>query len=93
MVAAAEKRLREELGIETALQDLGKLTYHARYGDEGSENEVCHVLSGRYDGPVMTDPAEVSEYRWTGVAELLEAIDESEDDYAPWLVKGLVLYR
>lgn len=93
MVAAAEKRLREELGIETALQDLGKFTYHARYGDEGSENEVCHVLSGRYDGPVRTDPAEVSEYRWTGVAELLEAIDESEDDYAPWLVKGLALYR
>lgn len=89
MVTAAEKRLREELDIRAALDDIGRFTYHARYADDGSENEVCHLLVGRYDGPVRPDPAEVSEHRWTGAAGLRDDISEHGELYAPWLSPGL----
>ena len=89
MVTAAEKRLREELGIEAALDDIGKFTYHARYADDGSENEVCHVLVGRYDGPVRPDPAEVLEYGWLDIAALRDGIAEHGEAYAPWLGPAL----
>ena len=89
IAAAAKKRLREELGIAAVLEDVGKFTYHARYGDEGSENEVCHLLVASYDGPVIPDPAEVSEYSWLDVAALRDDISQHSEVYAPWVVPAL----
>jgi isopentenyl-diphosphate Delta-isomerase len=89
MAAAAEKRLREELGIVALLEDVGRFTYHARYGREGSENEVCHLLVGSYDGPVIPDPAEVLEFSWVDIAALRVEIAEHGEAYAPWVSPAL----
>jgi len=86
---AAEKRLGEELGFETQLEIVGSIRYQARYRDVGSENELCYVLVCDYDGEVQPDPAEVEEFRWVLPEELLSAIAESPDEYAPWLAGSL----
>lgn len=93
MLPAAEKRLREELGISTELEVLGKFRYHARFGDEGSENEVCALLAGRYDGEPEPDPAEVAECRWVRPERLKSDIGEEPDIYAPWLLPGLRIFE
>lgn len=89
MVEAAGKRLREELGISTELEVLGKFQYQAPYDRESSENEICSVLYGQYDGEVSPDPKEVSGLRWSEIGELKRAIEERADEYAPWLAPGL----
>lgn len=89
LVAAAQKRLQEELGIRTELETHGKFQYQASYEDEGSENEICFVLSGKYDGVIRPDPQEVSEYRWVDADELKGEIADSRDEHAPWLITGL----
>jgi len=85
VAAAAEKRLCEELGFDTPLETIGKVRYHARYMDVGSENELCSVLVGEYEGEVRPDPSEVEEFRWVQIEELQKSIADSADDFAPWL--------
>lgn len=89
LAAAAEKRLEQEIGISVELKTLGKFRYQASYEDRGSENEICFVLAGDFEGTPQPDPREVFEYRWVGLHELKEDIDKDRDDYAPWLIRGL----
>jgi isopentenyl-diphosphate delta-isomerase len=89
IAASAEKRLREELGIDTLLEVIGKFHYQARYMDVGSENELCFVLAGKHEGEVRPDPAEVEEFRWVQIDELHRSIADSADDFAPWLAGSL----
>jgi isopentenyl-diphosphate delta-isomerase len=89
MTAAAEKRLRQELGFGTGLKTVGKFTYRVPFQDAGIEHELCHVLVGEHDGEVRPDPAEVQEYRWTGVSRLHGDIAARGDEFAPWLSPAL----
>lgn len=87
--AAAAKRLPEELGFSTKLRTKGYFLYRAAYRDVGSENELCYLLTGEYDGEVRADPEEVAEYRWVALEELSTAMEADPDGYAPWLPPAL----
>lgn len=89
LVEAAVSRLEAELGFSTKLEDLGRFEYMARFGDAGSEHEVCHTLAGRYTGDIMPDPAEVSEAHWVRVAALKDELASDEEGFAPWLAPAL----
>ena len=49
-VGAGERRLKEELGIISPLKMVGKFQYQVRYKNIGSENELCAILIGEYNG-------------------------------------------
>ncbi|MFH1151117.1 MAG: isopentenyl-diphosphate Delta-isomerase [Actinomycetota bacterium] len=87
--AAAAKRLPEELGFSTTLRTEGHFLYRAAYRDVGSENELCYLLAGEYDGEVPADPEEVAEYRWVAPEELSSAMEADPEGYAPWLPPAL----
>jgi len=53
--------------------------------DVGSENELCSVLVGEYEGEVRPDPSEVEEFRWVQIEELQKSVADRADDFAPWL--------
>ena len=67
---AAEKRVREELGVDSCLHFLFKFEYRARYDGRGSENELCHVYAGLLAGEPKVNEFEVSDWRmiWPAVA-------------------------
>lgn len=81
---AAKRRLMEELGISCDVEYLGKFQYQAKYGDVGSENEICAVLIGRYDGYMVANSKEVADYKWIDYEELLNDVDKNPDKYTPW---------
>ena len=81
--SAAERRLPQELGFKCNLKYLFKFVYQAPYKDVGSENEVCAVLIGKYDGEVKPNPKEVAEWKFMNLKELEEEIT-NEDRYTPW---------
>ena len=82
---AVERRLYEELGMTSQLEFLFKFSYHAAFGEEGSEREVCSVFIGRSGDPVSANANEVADWRWISESRLDAALRESADLYTPWL--------
>jgi mevalonate kinase/isopentenyl-diphosphate delta-isomerase type 1 len=84
-VAAAHRRLTEELGIAVPLTYLFKFAYQARYDASGSENELCSVFIGRSDQTIAADPREVDAWRYVTLAELDAELAEAPERFTPWL--------
>jgi isopentenyl-diphosphate delta-isomerase len=82
--AAALRRLSEEMGFCCELQPLLRTAYRASVDNGLIEDEVCHLLAGRYSGPINPDPAEVEAYKWVSRHGLIEAIALSPENFAPW---------
>ena len=89
VVASAERRVGEELGLACRLADVGTLTYRAVCPVSGLvEHEFDHVLVGVVEADPAPDAAEVARVRWAGATEVLEA---PPADSAPWLLPVLRL--
>jgi isopentenyl-diphosphate Delta-isomerase len=83
---AAARRLREELGLATALT----FTFHARYRaalDHGMiENELVYVFAGRLPaGPIRPDPMEADATDLATLDDLEEQVSISPRRYTIWL--------
>ncbi|HLP60730.1 MAG TPA: isopentenyl-diphosphate Delta-isomerase [Candidatus Deferrimicrobium sp.] len=81
---ATHRRLKEELGIETRVFFLFKFEYRASYGVIGSENELCSVFIGKWDGPVVVDPGEIAEWQFIDLQELDKELRVRPEVYTPW---------
>ncbi len=89
VVASATTRLREELGLEAALRDVGSILYRAVCPESGLvEHELDHVLLGETDAEPLPDPAEVADLGWFRVGEVLHP--RCPLRRAPWLVPALL---
>ncbi len=82
---AANRRGKEELGIETDFQDLGAFYYFAKYNGD-AENEYCHVLVGKTVEEISPNPVEISEIKSVNPQDLKEDVVMHKEKYAPWLV-------
>ncbi|MDJ0836022.1 MAG: isopentenyl-diphosphate Delta-isomerase [Acidobacteriota bacterium] len=83
--AAAHRRLLEELGVTVdRLEHIYGFSYEAGFGDEGSENEYCHVFFGRLRVQPVVNEEEIQAVRWMTVAELDEALAAAPDNFTPW---------
>lgn len=87
MATATLRRIKEELGVESELEYVYKFQYHARFGDLGSEHELCSVYLGRVEAvSVEPNPTEIATTRWLDVGEVDDwmAQPEPADAIAPW---------
>ena len=84
-LAAARRRIGEELGIETELSFLFKFEYQAQYNETGAEHELCWVFVGHFTGEPTVDASEVADWRFIRPADLAGAIEADPLEYSPWL--------
>jgi len=90
---AGERRLPEELGFSCSLKLVDKFQYQARYKNIGSENELCAILIGKYNGEkIKINRKEVSDWKWVKVEELENDFKKNPNKYAPWFIIGLKRY-
>lgn len=80
---SGERRLPVELGFSCKLKFFFKFQYQVRFGDSGSENEMCALLVGHYDEEIAPNPLEVKSIQWVSLEELAKEIDDGKV-YAPW---------
>jgi isopentenyl-diphosphate delta-isomerase len=85
MAQAVQRRTREELASDAAMVFTHKFEYHARFGAEGSEHELCHVFVGVSDGRVQVNANEVAAMRWVAPQDLDAALADAAAPYTPWL--------
>ncbi len=94
-MAAAKRRLMEELGFSCELEFLFKFQYQADYDATWGENELDWIFAGEYSGTVKPDKNEVGDYKFVDVKELENDIRENPGRYTPWfkMALGKVLKR
>lgn len=79
----AQRRLREELGIEGVdLQPVYTFQYDAYANEEYGEHEMDRVFVGSYDGEVRPNPDEVVDFQWVKVDGLDDL--QAEVIVTPW---------
>ena len=82
---AASRRIEEELGVQSDLKFVYKFEYQARFNTQLSENELCSVYFGRFDGAPAPNPNEVQSWKWISKESLTKELRENTDLYTPWL--------
>lgn len=92
---AAERRLVEEMGIETKLKEVFSFIYSAKLDNSLTEYEYDHVFFGKYDGTPILNYDEAIEYRWISLEALVEDIKINSNEYTYWLkhsIEQVMLY-
>lgn len=85
MQAATARRLVDELNTSAALEFVYKFEYQARYGDEGSENELCWVFLGQLGDEASANETEISALRFISAGDLQSEIDAQAERFTPWI--------
>lgn len=83
-LAAAKKRLHEEMGFDIALTKAFDFIYKAPFDNGLTEYEFDHVFVGNYDGDIFPDAEEVSDYCYKSVEEVKNSIQTHPKKYTEW---------
>lgn len=81
---AASIRLQEEMGFNTAITKAFDFVYKAPFDNGLTEHEFDHVFIGTYDGDIVPNPEEVSDYCFKTVEEIRNSIQSHPQKYTEW---------
>ncbi len=84
-LAAAHRRLQEEMGLACELQEVFSFVYRAELSNDLIENEYDYVFFGHYEGVPQPDPEEVEDWKWADMALLKKDLQTNPQAYTFWL--------
>ena len=84
-ITAANRRLREEMGIECELTKAFSFVYHATLPNCLVEHEYDHVFFGRYDGEPVPNCDEADDWQWMDMTTLSADVKRNPGSYSFWL--------
>jgi isopentenyl-diphosphate delta-isomerase len=93
ILEAGQRRLDEELGFHTPLENVGWFKYNAHFSNGLSEHEIDHVLVGHIgiQTGIKPNPEEVHTYRWLGIEAVKQEFAADQDRFTPWFAEALEL--
>lgn len=83
LIEAAKRRLKEEMGVESDLNEIFSFKYLAKVGNL-IENEFDHVFLGKFDGNLIVNKEEIEDWRWISLEELKKEMKENPEKYTIW---------
>lgn len=90
---AAERRIKEELGITCDISEKFHFIYKADVGQELWEHELDHVFVGKYEGDFQLNPDEVQEVRYISMQDLEAEIKLHPEHFTEWFKIILEEYK
>ncbi len=81
---AAIRRTQEELGISVDLTESFRFRYRVELGNGLIENELVHMMFGRFHGTPRPDPSEVSQTRWISLDDAAREAADAPETIAVW---------
>jgi isopentenyl-diphosphate delta-isomerase len=81
---SAERRLMEEMGMETNLSYLFDFSYCVELDNELTENELDHVFVGKTDDLPRLNSNEASDYKYVSTKDIQEALNMNPEYYTEW---------
>jgi isopentenyl-diphosphate delta-isomerase len=93
LVDAANRRLKEEMGMKTHLSSLFSFIYRAELENDLVEHELDHVLIGFTDEEPLVNPEEVCDFKWMAMHEIEQDIETNPSEYTAWFKKIILEYK
>jgi isopentenyl-diphosphate Delta-isomerase len=84
ILAAAQRRLKEEMGFVTGLNKVFDFTYKAPFDNGLTENEFDHVFVGTYNGEIKPSVYEVEDYCYRTLKDIDESLQSHPKKYTAW---------
>ncbi|NKI33438.1 isopentenyl-diphosphate Delta-isomerase [Croceivirga thetidis] len=81
---AGKRRLFEEMGFVTELNELFSFVYKAPFDNGLTEHELDHVMMGHFEGTPEINPDEVADWKWMYPADIKEDIENNPNKYTEW---------
>src|ERR1700744_1054458 len=81
---AALRRLMEELGFSTNLEEVFHFTYRSDFENGLTEFEFDHVFVGTYDADICPNKAEVSDYCHRSPEMIQDSLRLQPERYTSW---------
>lgn len=85
--AAAARELREELGVDLPIRQVGRVAV-----DERGARKFLYLFAASYDGEVRPDPAEISLIDFVPVEQVHGMIERRERAFTPTFQTALALF-
>ncbi|NND63866.1 MAG: isopentenyl-diphosphate Delta-isomerase [Flavobacteriaceae bacterium] len=81
---AGKRRLMEEMGFETKLNEATSFIYKAPFDNGLTEHEFDHILVGKYNDAPIINQDEVAAWKWMPLEEVAADIKTNPDIYTAW---------
>lgn len=83
-IEAGKRRLKEEMGFVTDLQESISFIYKAPFDNGLTEHEYDHVLIGKYNDEPIINKTEVASWKWMLLNDVKVDIALQPDIYTEW---------
>lgn len=81
---AAARRLEEEMGFTTELNELFNFTYRHAFDNGLTEYEFDHVFAGYWDAPVFPSHEEVNDYCLLSLEDIRSSLTAHPQQFTVW---------
>tara|TARA_A100001011_G_scaffold12781_3_gene13826 strand:- start:1695 stop:2216 length:522 start_codon:yes stop_codon:yes gene_type:complete len=85
-INAGKRRLYEEMGFVSELQEITSFIYKAPFDNGLTEHELDHVMIGKHNGPPKINREEVADWKWMPVSEIHKDIIAHPERYTAWFI-------
>jgi isopentenyl-diphosphate delta-isomerase len=83
-IQAAQRRLREEMGIITQLTEKFQFIYKAEFENGLTEHELDFIYTGIFNGTPEINADEVHAYKWIALDDLISEVYNNPEKFTAW---------
>jgi isopentenyl-diphosphate delta-isomerase len=83
-IEAGKRRLMEEMGFETDLEEKTSFIYRATFDNGLTEHELDHILVGNYNETPNINPDEVADWKWISLEDVKDDLVKHPESYTAW---------
>ena len=84
VMEAATRRLQEEMGMQCVLEEKFTFIYMAKVGNDLTEHEFDHVLTGTSDDIPQINTDEVESYKYMTIDEIEAEMEMHPETFTEW---------
>lgn len=81
---AGKRRLQEEMGFVTELEERTSFIYKAPFDNGLTEHEFDHIMVGYYNNEPQINPEEVEAYKWMLLEDVKTDMKRNPECYTAW---------
>ena len=83
-IQAGKRRLKEEMGFSTDLEEIFSFVYKVSFDNGLSEHELDHVLIGYWESSPIINISEVEGWKWMSIEDIKRDINLRPQIYTAW---------
>lgn len=83
-IEAGRRRLIEEMGFVTELEETTSFMYKAPFDNGLTEHEYDHILVGKYNDAPQINEEEVGDWKWMPLEDVRNDIAQNPELYTAW---------